>query len=767
MVKPVQRSEILGFSKGLATDLNPLTSQIDTTSDEVNFELLSDGTRSRRLGLDIEPSGETFDTGLTWNRLKLASTSSYLWEGAAGEPKNKFLLLQVGRTLYFFKAGAGLNQETLLIQSLDIPDISDNAKLGFGAVEGFLGVTNGTPNIGLIEYNQATNTFSYSVFRIRIRDQFGIEETIQNKYEIDKGYRGALNWQHYYNLYNQGWAIPRKDWQYGSPPPIDAVLLGAARDLITRTPSNSDVVWSGMSKKPIADQSLESFDAFHYRQFEAITGADTVTAKGYFLIDAFNRGSSRYEAWIEHRNKYPQTGTLVSGLNPPNDTTSGGPASLASHAGRLFFSGCRGVVSGRDSRSPNYNNYVFFSQLIKNKQDFSKCYQEGDPTSQDSSEVVDTDGGFFIVSEAVNIHTMYSMGDRLFLIAENGVWSVTGGNNYGFSATNYKVEKLSTSGGIPNRSFIEYEGNGHFWGWEGIYSISRNQYGDYTVENISKDRIESFYSNINDVAKQTCQAFIDRTRRQIRWLYTEGDLFENGQSKELIMDLKYQAVYPFSISRHPDDNAYILAGAQLGSFSEATSTSNVVVAGDQVVVGVDNVITNATNLIALDSTVKYVSIREVEDTLRLSFCEYRNPYYEDWSFTGRPIDAESFMTTNAFTGGDFAIKKQVPYLVMAFAETERTVINNEIFQDSSCLGQFRWNFTHLDRSNKWGREQQLYRKSKYYFNDSNVDNGFSINITKTKIRGSGRSFSLRVKTEPRKACRIYGWNLTTTVNGVA
>lgn len=767
MVKPIQRSEIHGFSKGLVTEINPLNSQLDTTVAEQNYELHKDGTRSRRLGLDKELGGELIPTGKLWNRLSLYGVSSYLWEGADGLPTNRFVVLQIANTLYFFEAGVGDLSQTKKVGEIVLPT-SEGVKISYGAVEGYLGVTTGTSEIYLVSYDTPNKSFSFEAIRIRIRDLFGIEEIINDKYEVDKFYRGPLNWQHYYNLYNQGWAIPRKDWQYGDPPLLDAVFLGANKDSANNSPSNSDIVWSGLANKPVQESSLEHFEAFHYRQFDAARGADTAVSKGFFLIDAFSRGSGRLEAWLQHRNNYPQTGGLTTSIAPLTDATTGGPTSVASHAGRLFYSGCIGNVVGGDERSPNYNNYVFFTQLIKNKKDFSKCYQEGDPTSRDSNDLVDTDGGFFVVSGAINIHTMYSMGDKLFLIAENGVWSVSGGSGYGFAATNYIVTKLSTFGGIPNRSFAEFGGVGFFWGWDGIYTIQKNQYGDYEVNNISKEVIGTFYREINDDSKQTCQGFIDKARQQVRWIYTEGIPFsETAVTKELILDLKFQAFIPFTITPHPDNDAYMLAGIQLGSFATRATEGPIYALNEPVYVQSNEVLATLTFNVSLDSNVKYLCIRSIGGLLNIEVAEYSNIFFEDWQWTGKPVDAPAFMETNAFTAGDFAVKKQVPYLTMAFAETEKLIVNDSITQESSCLGRFKWDFTHLYRSGKWSRSQQLYRKTRFFFGDEDIDTGHSLLITKTKIRGSGRSFSFRVDTEPLKDCHIYGWNLSLTGNNVA
>ena len=120
-VKPLSRSEIQGFSKGLATDVNPLNSKVDTTVDEVNFELHQDGTRSRRLGLNKEINGAEYATDISWSQLQLSSTSTYLWEGVNGNPATKFLVVQVGNVIRFFDVNAGLSGETLYAGIVEFP----------------------------------------------------------------------------------------------------------------------------------------------------------------------------------------------------------------------------------------------------------------------------------------------------------------------------------------------------------------------------------------------------------------------------------------------------------------------------------------------------------------------------------------------------------------------------------------------------------------------------------------------------------------------
>lgn len=766
MVKPVRRAEVLGFAKGLNTEANPLSGQADSSADELNFEIHQDGTRSRRLGMDAEVGSSYVNTGLPWARLQGSGRASYLWEGVGGDPTKSYVAVQIGSYLYFFAPGVGPQGQTELI-SLQILPIADQTTVGMASVEGYLAIVTGAPDILIID-----ETFQITPLRIKIRDLFGIEETQNPMFEIDPAFRGPLTQEHYYNLFNQGWAIPRYAWQTGSPPLTDAVILGSDYRPLEIAPSNSDTVWSGLDFKPVdkdSEGNYTSIEAFSYKQFNAITGAKTQAGQGFFLIDAFQRGSSRSEEWILHRNKYPQTGGILGGsFSPKADTTIGGPTSVAAHAGRIFYSGCRGDVVDGDARSPNYSNFVFFTQLIKAKADFNKCYQEGDPSSRDTNEIVDTDGGFITISEAINIHRMFSLGSRLFLIANNGVWSITGGSDYGFSATNYKVDKLSNFGGVPGASLILAGNSAFFWGYDGIYNIGKNQYGDYEVQNISKPVINTYFTEITKEAKLTCQGLYDKPRNQVRWVYIEGVPFtDTSTTKELILDLNHQGYYPFELSTSTVNTTYLFSGIQTGDFAVKYVQESVEVAAELVLVGTDIVVAGNTTKTALDSTVSYLAVTNLGGVLNFRFCGYQNPDFEDWAYTGYPVDAPAFIRTNSLTAGDFSVKKQSPYLVMAFAETEKAIVNDEIDQESSCIGQTLWNFTHNARSGKWSREMQMYRKSRFYMGDVDIDNGFSINLTKTKLRGIGRSLAFQFRTEPKKECHIYGWSISLTGNDLA
>ena len=71
-------------------------------------------------------------------------------------------------------------------------------------------------------------------------------------------------------------------------------------------------------------------------------------AKGSFVIDAFNRGTSR-----------ASKSGVSSGL--PLDKETGAFSTVASYAQRLFYSGITSKITSPDAKSPSYTSYLFFN----------------------------------------------------------------------------------------------------------------------------------------------------------------------------------------------------------------------------------------------------------------------------------------------------------------------------------------------------------------------------------------------------------------------
>jgi hypothetical protein len=561
-----------------------------------------------------------------------------------------------------------------------------------------------------------------------------------------------------YNLQNQSWGIPRKDKNGVLRDPVDIY-----QSALSQYPSNSEVVWSGLQFQPVTG-SADPYERIYPNLYEDALGADTKAAKGYFVIDVLRRGQSRAEAYNANKTKYPQMNSPALAI--PTDLTSGGAKIVQQYAGRVFYAGFNGNVTDGDIRSPNLSNFIFFTQLVRNKKDFVKCHQEGDPTSRDNSDVIDTDGGFIKLSSAEGILGMVNLGSHLVVIASNGVWGISGGSDFGFSATNYKAEKISSFGGISALSIIEEAGRAFFWGEDGIYVIAKDQFGALVVQSLSEKTIQTFYQNIPNTVKQHASGTYDVSNKTIRWIYKEGTPFTSESvTKELLFNTSLNAFYPNRIYNPTGNNGEIVSSFSSIKFASTEEFTNVIVDGEIAVVGSDVVVTGIEFESSTVQSSRYLAFVNTNGSLSFTFGYYRDTNFEDWPEIGAS-DAFAYLITGTQTGGDSSISKQIPYLTMHMERTENGFSNGIPINQSSCLIRSRWDFSDTSSSNKWSPLFQAYRYRKAYIpvDDSDpYDYGFNVLTTKNKLRGRGRAFSLYMETEPRKDCRIIGWNLA--ING--
>lgn len=192
-------------------------------------------------------------------------------------------------------------------------------------------------------------------------------------------------------------------------------------------------------------------------------------AAGHYIIDLLDRGQSREAEYFRgcdtvdglYINANPgatpeyitfRTPTMSGNL--PVDRSEGGVKSVVEFAGRVFYAGFSSDIFDGDSQSPNLASYVFYSQQVQHDSQITHCYQEGDPTSIEAPDLLDTDGGFIRLSGAYNIQEMINIGPGLMVFAENGVWLIAGSDGGNFSATNQTVYKVTEHGTLAAGSIV-------------------------------------------------------------------------------------------------------------------------------------------------------------------------------------------------------------------------------------------------------------------------------------------------------------------------
>ena len=756
MPKQATKAEVNSFVKGLISEASPLNFPPNCSLDEYNYELNRDGTRNRRLGFDVEASHSFIAAPAAISTLEQMSPETFRWSEVGGISGKVLLVVQIANKLSFFDMEKESISADGLVGTHTLATFPTSTKYSFSSVDGKLVVAAGIASIAVITYSDTPSiSFTSTISSIKTRDVWGVDS--QDSYESDpKARELVISNAHRYNLYNQSWGIPRKNEAGTLLDPIDIY-----KGTILKYPSNSELVWPGLQFQPVT--SGTPFERMYPNLYNDTMGSDTVVSKGYFIIDAVNRGASRTAAVNANKVRFPQLSLFT--FTPPADYTDGGCSVMEGFAGRIFFSGFSGKTVSGDSRSPVLSNFIFFSQLVKNANDIFKCYQEGDPTSRENNEVVDTDGGFIRIAGAERIIKLVSVGNSLIVIATNGVWAVMGGGDEGFKATNYRVDKVSTFGGISAASVVPEKARVFYWSEDGINVVMKDQIGVFIVESITAPTIKKLYQAIPSSEKEKASGIFDPIANKIRWIYEE-----DSDTIELLFDLSLMAFYKHRIKPIAGSDVKISNLFLVPSFNSVSTNDSVYVGTDLVLESASEVVVPSTVYSNSIVSVKYVCISTVAGVVSFAFGYYRNTDFRDWQrIDGIGNDAKAFMLTGSQTAGDSSVNKQVQYLTMHFTRTESGFSSPTVpLTPSSCLVRMQWDWSGNANSSKWSALKQAYRYSKNYEYSGpsdTFDTGFDVLTTKNMIRGRGRSFALYIETEPYKDCKLLGWSVSVDGNG--
>lgn len=770
MPRSSSAAEFNNFVAGLITEASPLTFPANASLDEQNFVLKRDGSRRRRLGMDFEDGYQIIPTNAVVSVAAQPAVNSYQWKNAGGDPDRTLIVVQVGTTLKFFDTNASPLSSGLLA-SVDVVGADQSLRFSFTSVDASLIVATGTPDIRRYGIS-GTGAVEEEIFRLKIRDLFGVED-VSSGTDLREGSNidlrpSIMTDGHSYNLRNQTWAknIPAARRTSVSDP-IRAFFLEQS---FGKYPSNSDVTTYSIYPDTPDGQSEDIFWPRQARR--SVTGLSPAP-KGYFIIDALNRGTSRKEEHVKLLDRYPTFSYDISTL--PSDYTPGGAKAVSEYAGRVFYAGFSGEVIDGDRHSPKMSSYILFSRLVQDPTDAATCYQEGDPTSKENPDLIDTDGGFLRIEGAYGIHSLINVGPSLMVLAENGVWMLQGGNNFGFKATDYKVSKITSYGCTCRDSIVQVDTSVMYWSFDGIYNISQNQFGDYVADSLTQKSIQTMFDQIEPVDKLSAKGVYDSYERKVYWLY-KNYIGASGSVSKLVLDLTLGAFYKFTVDSPNIDGRLplLVSGLTVPAFRQTEVAEDVNVNNVQVTASGD--VVSVTSMIKQSVTTEtlYVAIVQTSPSISFTFCKYTDEDFIDWrSYDNVGVDASAFLLTGWLTGGDSQKTKQVPYVTFHFGKTEDgfETVGDEDFvpaHQSSCKVSAQWNWANSAISGKWGREFQAYRFRRHFFPTSEVDsfdNGFQTVVTKNKLRGSGKALSLLIRTEPLKDCHLLGWSMILGTNG--
>ena len=206
------------------------------------------------------------------------------------------------------------------------------------------------------------------------------------------------------------------------------------------------------------------------------------------------------------------------------------------------------------------NNRLLFSQTVsENIDNFDKCYQDADPTSEEVSDIVDTDGGEIIFTALGKGVGLAKSTLGMLVFGDKATYAVVSGVAGNFTATSYTTQFLNSTGCHSKDSIIETEGAVYYWSPVGIIRISENTTTGISLitENISVGSIQTFYQNIPDSCRDRCRGVYDATNRTIYWYYPSDVNAENIYKYDacLVYDLKLNSFHPYKLN----DNGFVCA----------------------------------------------------------------------------------------------------------------------------------------------------------------------------------------------------------------
>ena len=698
------------FVKGLITEAGELTFPPDASVDELNCDLRRDGSRRRRKGAAKETNFELSSFTVADD----AITTTGVWYNVGGQSGLEFLVFQNGATLHFYnKSGvpfsANVDSATVNLSTYEVAGSvgASNAKCTFTSLKGALIVVSEAIDPIYIERDNVAETISITQIDFRVRD---------------------FDWQGDTTTYYEDEASPSDERKYDAQNTGWNTGNGAPTDLTKRL---THPWYSGK----------DATGVYSATEWDKIYTGTSLTGNGHYVLDFFSKDRASVSG--------------ISGLT--TETESSRFKTVATFAGRAFYAGLDSTTN---------TDIILFSQLIDNFNQLGECLQQNDPTSEQISDLLDTDGGTIRIAGAVGIKVLYVIDASLYVFAENGVWRIEGIDGV-FSPAGFAVRKITDVGIVSEGSFVIADGSPIWWSKNGIHTLQFDQTSGRPVEsNLTISTIQAYWDRIPNESKNKLISIFDPVNKRAYWAWPdEGETVESKVNNILVLDVPLKAFYPWYVEDETTDTDAIIGMEFFSGFGSAASTLDVVTsAGDDVITSAGDDVVSIQNLAVTGSPAIILIIRD-GDSDKMTMGSFTGEDFLDWGTTNYSSFAEAgydFM-------GDLLLKKTAPYITTYMRLTETAWEGNETDgyqpdKPSSMLVSAFWDFKNSSSSTA----QQAYRFKAMPVVDANnllnFDYPETVITTRMKVRGRGRSMRIKFESEQGKDFVLLGYSVLGGVN---
>ncbi len=697
MPQSLGQKAINNFVRGLITEASELTFPEGASVNEANCDLRRDGTRRRRLSAKVEDSNVL--SSFTLSDTEVVATGD--WENVGGNADLTFLVVQKGSTLYFY----------------------NKADLPYSA------------QIEAASFNLATHEYAGSAGAETVKCQFTslkgnliVSSPAINTVAIEYD-AGTLT----------GTAVAFKTRDFEWQGDIDTYYSNDSTPSDARKYDAQNAGWNvGNGSPSVLTKRLthpwfsgkDENGAYSSSEWELIYGGTSLTGNGHYLLDFFNKVR-------------PYVGT---------EAETSRFRCVESFAGRIFYSG---LESSKNAGT------ILFSKLVDTINDLGRCHQQNDPTSENMSDLLATDGGEIKIPDAIKIQRLYAYQSSLFVFAENGVWQITGVDGI-FSASQYSVNRVSRVGLLQPETFVSADGTPFWWSRFGIHTLQSDPVSlQGSEQNLTIPTIQTLWDNISTDAKLKVTAAYDSINKRIYWAYPDaGETVSSKLNNFLILDIPLQAFFPWKVSDQTSNTSSVVGLSFYSGFGAKNLELDVTAnnGADDVVEGSDDIVSLQVSTFNTGDPAIVLLVRDGA-TNKITMGGFTGTDFLDWGDT----DYSSFAETGYDFIGDLVTKKNAPYIVVYSRLTEEGFTGNEStgyesIRPSSLKVSTAWDFNET-----FGTSQQAYRlKHPVVVNPSNLsDFNYPEDVvtTRLKVLGHGRSVRIRYESESGKDFLLLGWGL--------
>ena len=789
------------FTGGLVTEANKLSYPENAAIDIDNLDINENGSVQRRAGLAYDGT-VTKALPSTSNPIATTATTVHKWKAVNGNPSLNIAIIQVADRLDFYYIGdAELLSATPAAASITLGNTSrPSASTAILRQTTPISVVSGGGRVFIVgkyidpfslDFTEPavawdTGTLVKTDIILKIRDFEVIKDDITfesggTTYSVSGNKRqDYMSGAHFYNLANQGWPSEEVDKvvpPYGTLKEINEAnaVCSSSSDpgvgTTTKDPAEYTYTRSGIGFFPTTQ------DLFHSNQ---AGGGSTVSQQiayspwtlqnDYTGTTESPRGKFIKEAFFIDRQavgKYgaaSATGDFLANYEL-NEQISAQfrPSTVAFYAGRVWYAGLEGT---------KYTNNLYYSQVVGDRvSKASKCYQEADPTAEVINELVATDGGVLGLEEVGKIYKMAPIGPSLVVIADNGVWVVSGDGEFSsFRADTFSVRKVTDQGAINTSSIVFAKDTIFYWGETALVAVLTGQGVGIVAQDISSATIKSLYQQTTTFAKQGTFSIFDEGANRILWFYEDGldstydDLIGKAFNKVLYFDVSLGAFGKYSLSIQPEVLPVFATNAEI--FTTLTIVDPVTDGGVVVTAGGDPVSTTTSKFIPERSSIKLLTLTgDAIGGYSYRFSDFRDvTTFKDWGNNFSSYIEGGFDSVGDIVGrGKKALLLQTHFERTETGFTQPDPLVNELTLDnpSSCIARYGWDWSESPYSNPF----QVYKLLKNY-TPLNVDDDYiydrSVVSTRNRLRGRGTSLGLRFESETGKDFRLLGYGVVYT-----